>query len=793
MSSTSPQSSRSTPLSRSTDASKPRPKLLAALRKSAADSSDSETESENSASASEDDTQSAPARAISPKSPSPGLDEEEEIDDGKAYERMKARLAASKKSIEPSLEQDKPVPAISAVVSSEDEDDMPVQVKVRTLNTRRSTTASPRVSLSPRIASRHSSPGLFVTPDVSPAKNSRARSNAGSESDESSNPIRGSNFQDRVRRIRAERLAREQAEAEQEKAKKAARPQADRGSGDDSDGENSRRLTQQAKPTRKAGKKALEAMARDQQRISRNMQLTHQAKTKKRFTTMDLFAKMGYNAPGNGAKTLPTPEASSALASSDGEVNQTHDTPPQSPSHHNGLQEDMSSSLAVEAPALTKEDKGKGRALDSHEPLITHNAAIPTEQTADSAMVELSDSEDDVKVAQPKSRFPVFDRLPKKKEVESTSLHHLRALAQLIKSPPRARKGEKSSNRAEWESSLAQKARQQANQAREAKLADLIARGVYVETEEEREKRQEEIDDMVAQFEKQRQEDQKLAKIERQEAKDNGEVLDDLPSSDEDDGDYVGSGEENAQYEDDEAEAEADVEYSGSEDEDVADEEEEAGSPNGLIDEMAEEDEESNEQRQQEPVEENADMEDEEAVVPTRQQPIKRARRRVIVDEDDNDIEAQKPASPTQPATQGNAMAAFGFGNAAPGLGLTQMFAGTMADLASDSQSQSALEPGHETEQNSLDFLRSLPGTMMRGSSRSSETEVCTSASVIGLRVRLSEAAVRRMFGGGRFSFCDEEGDLRLRGLMGAGMAAVSAAWESGMTSSIPSTAGTSS
>jgi hypothetical protein len=117
-----------------------------------------------------------------------------------------------------------------------------------------------------------------------------------------------------------------------EKAKKAARPQADRGSGDDSDGENSRRLTQQAKPTRKAGKKALEAMARDQQRISRNMQLTHQAKTKKRFTTMDLFAKMGYNAPGNGAKTLPTPEASSALASSDGEVNQTHDTPPQSPS-----------------------------------------------------------------------------------------------------------------------------------------------------------------------------------------------------------------------------------------------------------------------------------------------------------------------------------------------------------------------------------------------------------------------------------------------------------------------------
>ena len=53
------------------------------------------------------------------------------------------------------------------------------------------------------------------------------------------------------------------------------------------------------------------------------------------------------------------------------------------------------------------------------------------------------------------------------------------------------------------------------------------------------------------------------------------------------------------------------------------------------------------------------------------------------------------------------------------------------------------------------------------------------SAMDIGFLARVSEAAVRRMLGGGRFSFSCESVDLRFKRLMeGVVMAAV---WESGM------------
>jgi len=70
-------------------------------------------------------------------------------------------------------------------------------------------------------------------------------------------------------------------------------------------------------------------------------------------------------------------------------------------------------------------------------------------------------------------------------------------------------------------------------------------------------------------------------------------------------------------------------------------------------------------------------------------------------------------------------------------------------------------------------------GTIIRGSSKSSETECSMSAMDIGFLARVSEAAVRRMLGGGRFSFSCESVDLRFKRLMeGVVMAAV---WESGM------------
>lgn len=661
--------------------------------------------------------------------------DEDESDGEDAYELMKKRLAASKTpaAVGAPQQAQQSTRVAATFESSDDEDEMPVRTKIRKPVVRATKTVSPRMSTSPNARLRSASPGLFVTPDPSPTKKKYKSSiDAGSDS-ESSQPTQNADLQERVRRIREERLARQQEqETQQTKSNKTTRRR-NGDSGSDSDGESGRRLTQQAKPTRRAGKKALEAMARDQQRISRNMQLTHQAKTKKRFTTQDLFKKFNFQAPNTDSVALPTPEASSALASSDAEANQVQNPLPTSPSRQNEAPEaDLTTSIEkpsaltsntenfVHLPNPAKLDKGKGRApefqhLPEHpwmkqtETAARQDAEADTKSASNDAMVELSDSDDDLSMGQPKSRFPVFDRLPVKKQNEAGSLVHLRALAQLTKSPPKGKKGQKSVTRAEMEVLLAQKAREQTAKAREERIADLIKRGHNPETEEEKERRQEEIEDMVALLEKQRQEDLQLAKREKNEAKQNGEAIDELPSSDEEDGDYVGSGEEDAGEDEDENEAEIEIELSGSEDEETEHLGDAEGSQTegagGLVEEMADEDEDQDESNQTSRDDEDTPMEDDDVNVAIPRRTFNRARNRVIDDDDESDTETVKNATPTQASTQDDTMAAFGFGKASANVGLTQMFAGTMAELESETQ------PAVNTEQDSLDFLRSLPET----------------------------------------------------------------------------------
>jgi mediator of replication checkpoint protein 1 len=675
--------------------SKPRTTLLGALRKSTIhDSSDSSAESDSSTSESEEDTPIS-ARPLAESRPQLRMDSPEaaeESDADAAYQRMRKRLAAEKAKETQPTQQDiqnqthDSVPAIS----SGEEDTIPVRNPARKVLTTTEKTASPAVSLSPRIRSRHSSPGLFVSPNPSPMKSqSRTLHSIGSDSDDSTRHARNTDMQERVKRIRAERLAKEK---EQQRTRQAAQhPDSD------TDGEVDRRLTQQAKPTRRAGKKALEAMARDQQRISRNMQLTHQSKTKKRFSTKDLFSRFGLDtSEETAAATLPTPETSSAVASSDTEANQMHEIAPQ----------DLDSAARLE--------KGKGRApefqhLPVHswmqpKPVVVQQVQIQ-ERPSNDDMVELSDSDDEVVTAKPKTRFPVFDRVPLRKQQEAPSMLHLRHLAHLT-SPKNTRKGPKTISQGEMHLLLAQKARQQAQKEREEKLQELRRRGIHIETEEEREKNQMEIEDMVAQFEKQRQEDLKLAKMERKEAKDNGERVDDLPSSDDSDDDFVGSGEENAEEQNGD-ESEAEIELSGSEDEEMG--EADAANENEAAPDV------SLEQH----IDDDVDM-DEEPSAPGRKQVANRARRRVVDDEDESDNET-RPSTPTQQATQDDTKAAFGFATTDTGVGLTQMFAGTMANLESDSQATIA---DQVPEQDSFDFLRSLPDTQPAVNFSQTEDEV---------------------------------------------------------------------
>ncbi|KAF2655229.1 hypothetical protein K491DRAFT_630538 [Lophiostoma macrostomum CBS 122681] len=690
--------------------------------------------------------------------------ESEDDGDGEgAYERIKKALMSGQDARRKDGEATQS-PPLAEPSSTEDEDDMPVKANAarRKLPPREST-PPPVASPSGSVPTRQSSPGLFVTPTATPTKTAKvAITREESDSDTSTKRNTNRDLQERVKRIRAQRQAAERKGREEAKTAANARPLADQESDSDPDGENGRRLTQQTRPTRKAGKRALEEMARDQQRISRNMQLAHQAKTKKKYGTKDLFAKFGFNQPDTetipGA-ALPTPDPSFLSHSSDVEINQHHDTPPTSPPSQEDLQkqpnlvaeptllarDDEIQAAAVlstsVSPLLPRVDKGKGRApefqhlppkpaVERPKPTVIRPARNTIEQPAITDLVELSDSEDDLQVVKPKSRFPVFDRLPQRQQREGPSMLHLRHLAHLASPSKKAPKGRSTMHITDLQFSLGLKARQQAQKARQEKIEELKRRGVHIETEEEREKHQIEIEDLVAQFEKARQEDLKLAKLEKAEAKKNGEGGDGLVSSDEsEDEDYVASdGEENrnmqGQEEDGEEEA---VELSGSEDEDMADaddeedldDEDSTEKSNGLIDDAAEDDEDdedSGELLNDAQVSDGGDVDEDDVNAPIRKPTVKRSRNVIVDDEDDSQDEAlHMPAStqePSQPPptiqTQGNdAMAAFGFGKSSETLGLTQMFAGTMADVDADSQNAHPLDK--EMEQDSLDFLRALP------------------------------------------------------------------------------------
>ncbi|KAF2277131.1 uncharacterized protein EI97DRAFT_310565 [Westerdykella ornata] len=682
-------------------------------------------------------------------------EDSESEDDGNAYERVKKMLMANTSNTESRVEHSDATNFSPQPENSEEEEDMPAQANRRRRISRKAPTSSPPES--PRSTRfRSSSPGLFVTPQPSPStRRSKTPLSPAAETDSDAEPTVTKDLEERVRRIRAERVAAQAKERRKAARWNNAKENSSAGSESDSDGENGRRLTQQARPTRKAGKKAMEDIAREQQRIKRNMQLTHQAKTKKKYALKDLLPKFGLAQVESElvpASAMPTPAASSVMASSDAEADPAHDTPATSPERgQNGTMKAdhmERSASANQQPKLPSEpgspaasppgqlDKGKGRAPEfAHVPVnplvlqsqqLQQNAQRRSKSPLRAALVQLSDSDDDL-VIQPPSRFPVFDKLPQKKQREPTSMLHLRHLAHLTSPGKKVPKGQKSMSMSELQSRLARKAREQAQRERQEKIEDLRRRGIRIETEEERERQQLEIEDLAAQLEKARERELKLAKREREEAKKNGEKADDLLSSDESgDEDYVGSEEEQVGLPEGQEEA-ADLELSGSEEEEESEEVDE----DDVQDEMQQETNELLDDAADEAVEEEAgeaniegshviQADDDEDVdeVPQARAGYRAAgrSRNVIVDDDEqSDDEAQSkpsatpvPALPTQTQTD-DIMAAFGFANAGDGPGLTQMFAGTMAALETGAQHAHPLDK--EPEQDSLDFLRSLPDT----------------------------------------------------------------------------------
>lgn len=78
---------------------------------------------------------------------------------------------------------------------------------------------------------------------------------------------------------------------------------------DEDDAHNDRQMASQPTRRRKASKKALEEMHKESQRLARNMQLEHEARTRKKITKQSLFDKFNFKAAATEepAPSAPTP------------------------------------------------------------------------------------------------------------------------------------------------------------------------------------------------------------------------------------------------------------------------------------------------------------------------------------------------------------------------------------------------------------------------------------------------------------------------------------------------------
>ena len=381
---------------------------------------------------------------------------------------------------------------------------------------------------------------------------------------------------------------------------------------------------------------------------------------------------------------------------------------------------------------LSALEKGKGKATEPE-----REDAIPKVETfepqrrkpikvhfpkasARSKHPQEADSDSDLEIVPARksraSKLDAFNRLPQGKPGEARSLQTLRALAHLNSPEKKAGKSRASMTLSDMQMSLQQRARQQAAAERAEKIQDLKNRGIIVQTAEERQKDQVEVEDLV---EKARQEAVNIKKKEKdaakKEAKKSGEVFND---SSEDDEDYrVNDADE------------SEIELSGSEDEgvvvgsgdelaegdDAAGDGEEEGvdlndgkQTNGLVEDEAMEDgDDENASEAAEDIEDEvASDQDEDSHRLPRKSKAKR-----IVDDEDDDHEALEErdhplvSAPFLETPQKPDVPAIALGTSPGLMGMTQAFAATMAD----SQSQGKGNAEIDTEQDSMSFLGPVP------------------------------------------------------------------------------------
>ena len=585
------------------------------------------------------------------------------------------------------------------------------------------------------------SPGLVFTPyRLSPSQpDTSLVSQIDSDSDLPADPTTSVRFQALVARTKRERMVKEKSEAGRESKRSAQLKRKNQDaipchstklsdmSGDKSENSDAaQKLTQHARPTRKASKKAMEEMNRETQRMSRNMQLAHQARTRNRITKESLFARFNYGKKSTGTVQMST----SSTPASDTEGDRHKDTPPTSPcgpgasseadgivSHQKdhvqvafsaellNLSEELPTVSEIVSQSTQSIAEGKGEAPDldvgidslatntSQKPVNSLPAfklklPKPSQQIAEKQI----DSDSDLEILPMKtsqvSRLDVFDRLPVKSKAEGRSLQTLRALAHLTSPSKQQHKLKSSTTSMEMQMTLQQRARQQAARERAERLQDLKDRGIVIQTAEERERDQVEVENL---FDKARKEAEDIKKKERNtasinnQADRNGKELIDSSDGDDDYKEEAADGSDVDSPDSVQAEMIESIVGSDSDEED---------------DDSASEDSAG---------EDEDDISDDELGHIAR--PLRNARNfRVnhVVEDDDDDIEHEK-FSPTTNLKRGLNVGALHLIpdmpiTSLPSMGLTQAFAATMADT------EAQAHDGNDgiQEQDSMDFLESV-------------------------------------------------------------------------------------
>lgn len=635
-----------------------------------------------------------------------------------AFARVSKAIRLEKKQDEmPQQKESQPTPIGE---SSDDDDDLPMAGPRRK---HKSTTNSPRAdhrtSQSPP-RSRPDSP-LFVSSPGEP-HDDPGTENEDTENDTQNKPKGNARFLSLVAQKRKEREEREKVEAEKKKAIRRAQLEQFSSqvlSGEESGADDPRsasKLSQKARQPRKASKKALDEMRQETQRMSRNMQLAHQAQTKKKITKESLFAKFNFMQPATPAEQLVA-NSSSAVGSqnsSDGELrNKTKDTPHTSPvlgnldatkattdSEHAQVQaadvdmdmdaddEDLPAPKDLLAsnqhPALSKgpavqevptsvpEPKQEGIKLKRVSRPLTQPPirVLLSRQEVAAHQKDLDDSDSDLEVVTSPGkcrRIAAFENLPTRQMHEDPSMTKLKALAHLT-SPTRKTA---SMNSAELSASLLWRARQQAAKERRERIEELRAKGVVIETAEERAAMEDDMENLVDKARKEADEIRRQEKAARKKAGGDDD-------EDEDD-DYELSG----------SDQEGDGE--GDDEDDQEEEHERVNGGGDLVEQEADEDDDS--------------ADDESEVAPSdaeNEMPTARRKRptRVISDDEDED-QPQPPSTPVRPVRAPSYVPQSAerpnfLGMGTPGdmsLGLTQAFASTLDGNGADTQVESATMP----------------------------------------------------------------------------------------------------